>query len=117
MRTISRNSVQYQGGRFVHNGNVVVDDDLTIEVNNLLVDGDLIVAGDLTAKNLYVTGKIEVGGDFVAADVACDHLEIGGNAEIDNIVSQNSTVFIAGDFNVAGEARTATGGKLEVESL
>ena len=116
MARINKNTgLEYRNGKYFYDGNLEVDGDLIVDVN-LEIAGDLIVDGDVEAKDLIVTGKIEVGGDFVAADVACDHLEIGGNAEIDNLICQNSTVFIGGDFTVAGEARTATG-KLEVESL
>src|SRR5690606_41893024 len=64
----------------------------------LEIAGDLIVDGDVEAKDLIVTGKIVVEGDFTANDVTADTIQVGGNVNLENLYTQKHSIAIGGDF-------------------
>ncbi|MBP3266752.1 MAG: hypothetical protein J6M07_00275, partial [Ruminococcus sp.] len=74
--------IMHSDGTYTSGGNVYCNDDLTLNVHNMVIDGDLCVNGDLilnASSNIRVNGRIICGGTIINNNTYGDSLEaIGG---------------------------------------
>jgi len=74
--------IMHSDGTYTSGGNVYCNGDLTLNVHNMVIDGDLCVKGDLIlngSSNIRVGGRIICGGTIINNNTYGDSLEaIGG---------------------------------------
>ncbi len=105
---------------FRHEGEYLAEGDLHIKnnakVGKLVVKGNLIVDGSISAE------EVEVQGDFVAEkNVAIMNLHVGGNLKVNGKVCIDGDMYVNGDCEIASFAprysNVYIGGKFKTEVM
>jgi len=100
--------LEYLNGRYTYNGDLFVDGNAVIEIDDIFIDGNLDVRGNLTTKDVKVSGCIAVGGDFVAGNVECKTAAIERSMTV-NGDFKSEMFWINGDLAVSGDTEAKNG--------